>query len=63
MKAINQVSADQIKNLRENGVLGENEIAYVNGDLVLAEHVLTGDKRVVGKIGILSESNRRVLKG
>ena len=60
---MNQVSADQIRNLRETGTIGENEIAYINGDLVLAEHVLTGEKRVIGKIGILSESNKRVLKG
>ena len=44
--------------------MGENEIAYRAGDLVVAENPVTGDKRVLGQAAtVLTESNKRVLKG
>lgn len=58
-----QLSASQVKHLRESGVLQENEIAFIAGDLVVAENILTLSKRIIGESSILSESNKRILKG
>lgn len=58
-KLLNQ---DQLVNLRENGELTKDEIAWISGDLVVAENVLTGDKRILFESAKLFET-RRVLKG
>ena len=59
---------EQIASLRELGHLTEQEIAFVEGDLVVAKDVVTEGKRIIGKtteLNIVSESadKRRVLKG
>ena len=55
---------EQIAHLRQNNLLSTTEIAYIAGDLIIAENITTGEKRVLGAVAsILSESNKRVLKG
>ena len=51
--------------LRENGVMSNSEVAYVQGDLLVVVNVTTEEKRVLGKVNsFLNEStNRRLLKG
>jgi len=58
-----QISPSQTSELREKGLLQENEVAFLTGDLVVAENVETKVRRVLGKMGILSESVKRLLKG
>ena len=54
----------QVHKLRSQGLLTEEEFVYRAGDLVVAENPITGQKRVVGQTSaILSENNKRVLKG
>ena len=54
----------QLSNLRDRGLLKEEEIAYKAGDLLIAENPITGEKRVLGQtVAILTESTKRVLKG
>lgn len=54
---------DQIANLRKVGVLNNNEIAITVGDLIVAENVVTRERRVVhGARKHLTES-RVLLKG
>jgi hypothetical protein len=43
--------------------LGETEYAYRAGDLIVAENPVTGGKRIVGKVTLLTEQNKRVLRG
>ena len=57
------IEQSQINELREKGLLSENEIAFLTGDLVVAENVETRSRRVLGKSQILSESTKRLLKG
>lgn len=57
------LSSDQLSELRARKYLGDNEFAYIAGDLVVAENAISGDKRVIGDNTILVESNKRVLKG
>ena len=51
--------------LRENGVMSNSEVAYVQGDLLVVVNVTTEEKRVLGKVNsFLNEStNRQLLKG
>ena len=50
----------QLNELRKTGVISATEVAYRVGDLLVAEDVVTGAKRVVNEApGI----GKRVLKG
>ena len=42
-------SDDTQKNLRENNLIAETEIALQSGDLILAENVLTKERRILQK--------------
>ncbi len=58
------LSDEQLRTLREGHIIESNEIAYKNGDLLIAENVLTKQTRIVGQAGnILAEANKRLLKG
>lgn len=60
----NQLTAEQLEALRSRALISGNEVAYITGDLLIAEDVLTNNKRVVGESTLISEgTNRRVLKG
>jgi predicted RNA-binding protein len=59
---------EQIATLRADGHITEQEVAFVEGDLVVAKDVVTEAKRIIGKtneLNVVSESTdkRRVLKG
>lgn len=58
-----QLKLNETQYLREQKLIKETEYAYRAGDLIIAEDPVTGEKRVVGQTAILTESNRRVLKG
>ncbi len=52
------------KSLRAQGVINENEVIERQGDLYIAVDVVTGNRRhVVIDRSILSENNKRVLRG
>lgn len=58
---------EQIATLRADGHITEQEVAFVEGDLVVAKDVVTEAKRIIGKtneLNVVSESTdkRRVLK-
>ena len=59
------VKDNQLVLLRENGVMSNSEVAYVQGDLLVVVNVTTEEKRVLGKVNsFLNEStNRQLLKG
>ena len=57
------LSSDQVSELRARKYLGDNEFAYIAGDLLVAENAINGNKRIIGDNSILTESNKRVLKG
>ena len=59
-----EMDIKDIKLLRETSKIHDNEVAYYVGDIVIAENVLDGKKRIVSDAAaVLSESKKRVLKG
>tara|TARA_R110000824_G_scaffold335595_5_gene522143 strand:+ start:2561 stop:2749 length:189 start_codon:yes stop_codon:yes gene_type:complete len=53
-----------LKDLRTQGVLSENEVAIEIGDLLVAENVISKDRRVIEKKHFsIQESIKRLLKG
>jgi hypothetical protein len=60
----NILTDDEQKILRSSGIIIIDEVAIRVGDLIVAEHVITQKRRVInGARDILSESNKRLLKG
>ncbi len=59
------ITNDQIAAMRASGQITDQEIAIVEGDLIVAKNVVTEARRIIGKVGdVLVESTKRqVLKG
>ena len=59
------VSNEDQNLLREKGLVAENEVAYVQGDLLVVVNVVDQNKRVLGKASSFLNENvdRRILKG
>ena len=59
------ITNEQIAAMRASGQISDQEIAIVEGDLIVAKNVVTEARRIIGSVGdILVESTKRqVLKG
>ena len=59
-----KLTDQQQTSLRQSGLISSQEVAFISGDLLIAENVVTNDRRVLGETNLLVESsNKRVLKG
>ena len=59
-----KLTDQQQTTLRQSGLISSQEVAFISGDLLIAENVVTNDRRVLGETNLLVESsNKRVLKG
>ena len=54
---------EEILELRQQGIISEDEIAVRQGDLLLAVHVITQERRVISRSMTESRTNKRLLKG
>tara|TARA_B100000131_G_C17992071_1_gene562990 strand:- start:352 stop:543 length:192 start_codon:yes stop_codon:yes gene_type:complete len=63
MNGKDQLTSEQIEELRAKSLLKETEYAYKAGDLLIAEDPTSGEKRIIGQASLLTETSRRVLKG
>ena len=57
------VTSADLEKLREKGLIEQNEVAFVAGDVVVAENVITRERRVLSTGTLLLESTLRILKG
>lgn len=53
--------ADQLR-MRSEGSINENEVALMIGDLLVAENVVTRERRMIGRPTRAVQEGRRVLK-
>jgi hypothetical protein len=62
---MNALPDDKQKLLRENGLMGYEEVAYTMGDLIVVENVVTQTRRTITPATVqpLFEQTRRVLRG
>jgi hypothetical protein len=56
------VTSSDMDKLRQSGLITEQEIAVVVGDVLLAENVVTKERRILNPGNILLESTRRLLR-
>ena len=60
----NILSNEKIEALRELNVLAENEVAYSQGDLLVAVDVVTQERRVISSAALNEvAASKRLLKG
>ena len=56
------LATNDIKKLREANLLGENETALIVGDLVVAENVISKERRVLEVGKLMLEGARQLLR-
>ena len=62
----NVLNDTQLADLRTKGVITDQEIALLEGDILVAKNVVTEERRIIGNSSdLISEGNdnKRVLKG
>ena len=59
------ITNEQIAAMRASGQITDQEIAIIEGDLIVAKNVVTEARRIIGSVSdVIVESNKRqVLKG
>lgn len=63
-QAREQLTSEQLAELRQKNLIEAGEVAFIAGDLLIAENPVTSTRRVVGNTTMLAEaSTRRILKG
>ena len=59
----NTLPHEKLQELRAQGVIQEHEIAFVEGDLLVAFNVITSERRLLNKNLQESSTGKRLLKG
>jgi hypothetical protein len=58
-----ELSVEEIKRLRELGLLQANETAFRSGDLIVAHNVINSAKRILEGVDPTILESKRLLKG
>ncbi len=56
------VTSSDMEKLRQSGLITEQEVAIIVGDVILAENVLTKERRILNTNTLMLESNRKLLR-
>ena len=56
------VTNNDMEKLRQSGLITEQEVAIIVGDVILAENVLTKERRILNTNTLMLESNRKLLR-
>lgn len=58
---VHRLSDNDTNLLRSQGIISELEIVSREGDVLIAEHILTHVRRVINTSGLLLESDKKIL--
>ncbi len=61
--AENTLPPNELQALREQGTINENEVAFREGDILVAMNVLTQERRVISRAVTEGATAKRLLKG
>jgi hypothetical protein len=56
------VTSSDLEKLRQQGLITEQEVALIAGDVILAENVVTKERRILNTSNLMLESTRRLLR-
>jgi hypothetical protein len=58
-----ELTVDEIKRLRDLGLIQANETAFRSGDLIVAQNVVSSAKRILEGVDLTILESKRLLKG
>lgn len=56
-----QLSEKDLLSLQSSGILRESETAFKDGTIVIAEDLVTKERRVINVAGLMLEANQHIL--
>jgi|TARA_B110000467_G_C18248729_1_gene439046 hypothetical protein len=60
---MDKLNQNDIRLLKEKGLVNESDIVYMMGQVIIAENIQTGVKRIVEAPNLLLECQRQILRG
>jgi hypothetical protein len=60
---MDKLNQNDIRLLREKGLVTESDIVYMMGQVIIAENIQSGVKRIVEAPNLLLECRRQILRG
>ena len=60
---MNKLNQKDIRLLKENGLVNDTDIVYMMGQVIIAENLQTGAKRVIEAPNLMLECRRQILRG
>ena len=61
--SMNKLSTNDMRLLKESGLVNDAEIVYMIGQQIVAENLQTGNKRIVEAPNLVLECKRQLLRG
>ena len=60
---MNKLNQKDIRLLKENGLVSDTDLVYMMGQVIIAENLQTGAKRVIEAPNLMLECQRQILRG
>ena len=60
---MNRLNEKDMRLLKENGLVSDDDIVYMMGQTIIAENVQSGEKRIIEAPNLLLECKRQILRG
>ena len=60
---MNKLNQNDMRLLKENGLVADTEVVYMMGQVIIAENLQTGSKRIVEAPNLMLECRRQILRG
>ena len=60
---MNKLNQNDMRLLKENGLVADTEVVYMMGQVISAENIQTGSKRIIEAPNLMLECRRQILRG
>ncbi len=60
---MNKLNQNDMRLLKENGLIADTEVVYMMGQVIIAENIQTGSKRIIEAPNLMLECRRQILRG
>ena len=60
---MNKLNQNDMRLLKENGLIADTEVVYMMGQVIIAENLQTGSKRIIEAPNLILECRRQILRG
>ena len=60
---MNKLNQNDMRLLKENGLVTDAEVVYMMGQVIIAENLQTGSKRIIEAPNLILECRRQILRG